>query len=206
MISEMIMKIANRFCVQRPLRQNGFTLMEFMVAMVILAIAMAGLLPLMLASITTDKKAAGDTTATTVGELVLEQISSQPSTYGGVLPNPIQDCANPPNSWNIDMTSAVVGAGSGGTHGGNGANLTSTGTVDWAQSYATIPAGFAMQYVACSTANDTPTAYDVRWDVIKTTTTDQTKMVVVSARPLNVSTTQGMQIIIPINLRTIIGM
>jgi prepilin-type N-terminal cleavage/methylation domain-containing protein len=184
--------------------EHGFTLVEFLMAMIVLAIGMAAMLPLMLATMVTDKKSAGDTTATMVSELVMEQISSQPSNFSGVLPNPIQDCGG--NSWNISMVSAVVGAGSGGVNGGNGANLSATGTIDWSEAYANIPAGFAMQYVACSTTNNTPTTYDVRWDVITTTTTSQTKMVVVSARPVNVNSNQGLQIILPVNLRTIIGM
>jgi prepilin-type N-terminal cleavage/methylation domain-containing protein len=199
----MMTKSTNRSSSQRR-RQSGFSLVEFLIAMTVLGIGMAAMLPLLLASMITDKKAAGDTTATMVSELVMEQISSQSSNYPGVLPNPLVDCAG--TAWNVNMTSAVVGAGSGGTHGGNGANLTATGTIDWTETYANVPAGFAMKYVACSTTNDSPTTYDVRWDVIKTSSSDQTKMVVVSARPINVNPNQGLQVIIPVNLRTIIGM
>ena len=179
--------------------------MEFLIAMLVLTIGTGGMLPLLIGSITVNKKAAGDTTSIMVAEVVLEQASSQAANYAGVLPNPIQDCATPANAWNIDVTDAVVGAGSGGASGGNGANLTAAGTIDWTEPYNNIPAGYAMKYVACSTTNDTPVTYDVRWDVIRTSTAGQTKMIVVSARPLY---TQGgaLGIVIPANLRTITGM
>jgi prepilin-type N-terminal cleavage/methylation domain-containing protein len=186
-------------------RQHGFSLLEFLIAMVILTIGVGGLLPLLLASISLDKKAAGDTTSVMVAEVVMEQISAAGANYSGVLPNPIQDCANPANAWNINMTAAAVGAGSGGSYGGNGANLTNQGAIDWTEPYNNVPAGYAMKYVACSTTNDTPVTYDVRWNVIKTSSSDSTKMIVVSARPW-ISQSWAMGYIAPINMRTIIGM
>ena len=185
-------------------RQGGFSLLEFLIAMTVLTIGVGGLLPLLLASITLDKKAAGDTTAVMVAEVVLEQMSSQSST-SAALPNPMQDCATPPNSWTVSEVDAKVGAGSGGAYGGNGAQLTNQGTIDWTQAYAAIPAGYAMRYVACSTTNDTPVTYEVRWDVISTSSSDNTKMIVISSRP-QISQAWALGYIAPINMRTIIGM
>lgn len=198
------MTSTNTFRAKKAMRQQGFSLLEFLIAMVVLAIGVGGLLPLLLASITIDKKAAGDTTAVMVAELVLEQMSSQSATSLS-LPNPIQDCATPQNSWTVNEVSAAVGAGSGGAYGGNGANLTNQGAIDWTQSYANIPAGYAMRYVSCSTTNDTPVTYEVRWDVIKTSSSDSTKMIVISARP-QISQAWALGYIAPINMRTIIGM
>ncbi|HET9307286.1 MAG TPA: prepilin-type N-terminal cleavage/methylation domain-containing protein [Candidatus Sulfotelmatobacter sp.] len=202
------MTSTNTFRAEKAVPQQGFSLLEFLIAMVVLTIGVGGLLPLLLASITLDKKAAGDTTAVMVAEVVLEQMSSAGSNFTGVLPNPLQDCAAPPNSWNIDMTSnpaGGLGTGSGGPNGGNGANLTNQGAIDWTQDYATIPAGYAMRYVACSTTNDTPVTYEVRWDVIRTSSSDSTKMVVVSARPM-IQQAWSLGVIAPINMRSIIGM
>ena len=186
-------------------RQQGFSLLEFLISMVILSVGVGGILPLLIASITLDKKAAGDTTSVMVAEVVLEQMSSAGANYTGVLPNPIQDCATPANAWSIDMTSAIVGAGSGGAYGGNGANLTNQGAIDWTQAYASIPANYAMRYVACSTTNDTPVTYEVRWNVIRTSSSDSTKMIVISARPM-IQQSMALGIVYPINMRTIIGM
>ena len=201
------MKSMNTSRAVRGEKQHGFSLLEFMIAMVVLGIGVGGLLPLLLASITLDKKAAGDTTAVMVAEVVLEQMSSQSANYNGVLPNPIQDCATPPNAWNIDTTPppAGLGTGSGGAYGGNGAQLTNQGAIDWTQAYATIPAGYAMEYVSCSTTNDSPTTYEVRWDVIKMASADATKTIVISARP-KIAQAWALGYIAPINMRTIIGM
>ena len=199
------MKLSRAYSNRRTPRQQGFSLLEFLISMVILSIGVGGILPLLLASITIDKKAAGDTTAVMVAEVVLEQMSAAGANYPGVLPNPLQDCAAPPNSWSIDMTSAIVGGGSGGAFGGNGARLTNQGAIDWTQDYASIPANFAMRYVACSTTNDTPVTYEVRWDVVKTSFSDSTKMIVISARPM-IQQSMALGIVYPINMRTIIGM
>ena len=198
------MKSTNTFRAEKALRQHGFSLLEFLIAMTVLTIGVGGLLPLLLASITLDKKAAGDTTAVMVAEVVLEQMSSQSST-SAALPNPMQDCATPPNSWTVSEADAVVGGGSGGAYGGNGAKLTNQGAIDWTQDYAAIPAGYAMRYVACSTTNDTPVTYEVRWDAIMTSSSDNTKMIVISARP-QISQAWALGYIAPINMRTIVGM
>ena len=186
-----------------PASQGGFSVLEFLVAMAVLTIGVGGILPLLLGSITVDKKAAGDTTSTMVAEIVLEQISAQSASTSTAVS--ITDCANPVNTWTINVVTAAVGGGSGGAFGGNGAALTNQGTVDWSQDYAAIPAGYAMKYVACSTTNDVPVTYEVRWDVIKTSQSDNTKMVVISARPL-INSPLALGYIAPVNLRTIVGM
>lgn len=155
------MNPANVFKNPRSGQQHGFSLLEFLIAMTVLTIGVGGLLPLLLGAITIDKKAAGDTTSTMVAEVILEQISSQSAASSNSVS--ITDCAN--NTSTITVLDQKVGAGSGGTYGGNGAALTYMGVVDWTQAYASVPAGYAMQYVACSTTNDTPVTYDVRWDV-----------------------------------------
>lgn len=186
----------------RSFEQHGFSLLEFLIAMTVLTIGVGGLLPLLLGAITIDKKAAGDTTSTMVAEVVLEQISSQSAATSTAVT--ITDCAN--NSATINVVDQNVGSGSGGTYGGNGAALTSLGIVDWTQSYASVPTGYAMQYVACSTTNDTQVTYDVRWDVITTSQSENTKLVVISARPVINSPVALGRIVIPVNLRTLVGM
>jgi prepilin-type N-terminal cleavage/methylation domain-containing protein len=187
----------------RKASQHGFSVLEFLVAMVILSIGMGGILPLLIGSITINKKAAGDTTSTMVAEAVLEQISSQAADDNN---SPtITDCATPANTWTINLVASPVGGGSGGAFGGNGANLTNQATIDWTQDYNGIPAGYAAKYVACSTTNDVPVTYDVRWDVIQTSSSNNTKMLIISARPL-IASPMALGYIAPVNLRTIVGM
>lgn len=185
--------------------QLGFSLLEFLIGMLVLAIGVGGMLPLLIASITLDKKAAHETTSVMVSELVLEQMSAAGANFNGVLPNTLQDCNNPANAWSIDMTSAPVNGGSGGTYGGNGAHLTNQGAIDWTQSYASVPANYKMRYVACSTTTDTPVTYDIRWDVIQTSASNSTKMVIISAKPRR-DFGSALGVVAPASLRTIIGM
>lgn len=196
------MNPANMFKNPRSFQQHGFSLLEFLIAMTVLTIGVGGLLPLLLGAMTIDKKAAGDTTSTMVAEVVLEQISSQSAASATSVT--ITDCAN--NNITISVADQAIGQGSGGTYGGNGAALTYMGIVDWSQAYASVPTGYATQYVACSTTNDTQVTYDIRWDVITTSQSENTKMVIISARPLITSPLALGQIMVPVNLRTLVGM
>lgn len=179
-------------------------LIELLFATTILAVGFGGILVLLISSMTADTKSGNDTTSTMLAEHVLEQFSSAPANSNA--PLTITDCAG--NAWNIATTGTTVGAGNGGSHGGNGANLTSTGIVDWTEKYSDIPTDasgnvYAMQYVSCGTGGR-QTTYDVRWDVITMST--YARMVMISARPLGSAYVGGLKYVVPINLRTIAGM
>jgi hypothetical protein len=143
-----------------------------------------------------------------VAEHVLEQITAQ-GVGANSPPNPpitITDCAG--NALNILTARAVLGAGSGGAFGGNGAALTGAaavgipaGSIDWVnQTFAQVPAGYAAQYVACG-AGGKQTTFDVRWDVIQMST--NSRLTVISARPLSSRQDGGLQFVHPVSLRTI---
>jgi Tfp pilus assembly protein PilV len=184
-------------------RERGSMLVELMIAMVVLAIGLGGILALLTTSLYANNKSGKDTSSTMLAEHVLEQLSGQQANYNAPpsAPLTIVDCAG--TTLNMNTNGALQGAGSGGAYGGNGASLTVDGKIDWTQAYAAIPAGYAMQYVACG-AGGRQTAYDVRWDVI--TITDYSRVVLVSARPLGSTAVGGLQFIVPVNLRTIAGM
>lgn len=179
--------------------ERGSMIIELLISMAILAVGLGGVMVLLVSAVSTNSKAKNDTTSTMVAEHVLEQISAQPANGTALLQ--IADCTN--NTWNIDTTGSLQASGSGGSYGGNGANLTSTGLVDWTESYSSVPANYKMQYVACG-AGGTQTTYDVRWDVITMTT--YSRMVVVSARPSSSQTVGGLRYIVPAQLRTVAGM
>jgi len=174
-------------------------LIELLIAMVVLAVGLGGILVLLIASVYTNNRAGNDTTSTMVAEHVLEQISAQPANAVSSLT--VTDCAG--RGWSINTVGAGQGAGSGGSHGGNGATLTTTGIVDWTQSYAAVPANYAMNYAACG-AGGKQTVYDIRWDVL--TMSNFSRMIVVSARPSGSPVVGGVRYIIPPNMRTIGGM
>jgi Tfp pilus assembly protein PilV len=173
-------------------------LIELLISIVVLTIGLGGLMVLLVSAMYTNTRAGKDTTSTMVAEHVLEQISAQPAN--GVALLQLTDCAN--NALNINTTGAALGAGNS-TNGGNGSNLTTAGTVDWTESYNSIPAGYAMTYTACG-AGGKQTVYDVRWNVI--TITNYSRMVIVSARPTGSAMVGGLRFVFPANLRTIAGM
>lgn len=177
--------------------EQGSMLLELLIAIVVLAIGMGGLIPLLVSSMYANNRSGSDTGATMVAEHVLEQISAQPANSSTSLS--VTDCAG--TNWTIGTAGTAVAGGSGGTYGGNGANLTSNGVIDWTQSYSSVPANYKMQYVACGNGGR-QTVFEARWDVI--TMTNYTRMVMISARPTGAKS--GFRYIVPVNLRTIGGM
>ena len=78
------------------------------------------------------------------------------------------------------------------------------GGIDFSQSYGSIPAGFAMQYVDCD-PNGQQTTYDVRWNVT-TITANNTRLITASAmRVGHQNQGGGLLFAIPVTLRAIGG-
>jgi Tfp pilus assembly protein PilV len=174
-------------------------LLESLIAMIVLAIGLGGLSSLLIASLYTNHRSSQDTSSTMIAEHVLEQISAQPANSATALS--VTDCAG--TAWIISTQGHAKGAGSGGSYGGDGAGLTSSGVIDWTQAYGAVPAGYAMQYVDCGNAGR-QTVYDVRWNLI--TMSSYTRMAIVSARPSGAPVNGGLRFVMPANLRTIGGL
>jgi len=180
-------------------RERGSFLVESLIAMVVLAVGLGGLSSLLIASLYTNHRSSQDTSSTMVAEHVLEQISAQPANSATALS--VTDCAG--TAWSISTQGHALGAGSGGSYGGDGARLTSIGVVDWTQNYASVPAGYAMQYVDCGSGGG-QTVYDVRWNLI--TMSSYARMAIISARPSGSLANGGLRFVMPANLRTIGGL
>lgn len=177
-------------------------LLELLIAIVVLATGMGGVLVLLVSAMYTNNRSGSDTSSTMVAEHIMEQISSQPAN--SIAPLSITDCAG--NAWAVNTAGAASGFGDSGSYGGNGATLTANGTVDWTQGYPSVPAGYAMRYVACGSGGR-QTTYDVRWNVVSlNATNNSSRMIFVSARPSGAMTTGGLRYVFPVNLRTIGGM
>jgi Tfp pilus assembly protein PilV len=177
-------------------------LLELMIAIVVLATGMCGVLPLMVSAMYSNKRSGDDTTSTMVAEHVIEQVAAQQATDTSQLQ--ITDCTG--TVFNITTVGAASGAGTGGAHGGNGARLNTAGEIDWTQSYSGVPSGYKMRYTTCGTGGR-QTIYDVRWDVISlNSTNNSSRMIFVSARPNRSTTVGGLRFITPAQLRTIGGM
>jgi type II secretory pathway pseudopilin PulG len=189
------MRIENQTRGRRS-KHSGFMMIELMISMVVLSVGLGGLLILLISSMYTDKNSASDTTATMAAEHILEQITAQGIGSNAALT--VTDCAG--NLLNISTARANLGAGTGGANGGNGAALTANGIIDWTQAFAAVPAGYGINYVACG-AGGRQTTYDVRWNVIQMSA--NSRLTIISARPVGSRQVGGLKFVVPVNLRTI---
>lgn len=176
--------------------QRGSSLIELMIAMVVLAIGLGGVTILVSGAIASNNKNGRDTTATLLAQMVIEQISAEHVYVSNDIT--VTDCAG-------NVLTISTAAGAAGT--GNGANLKADGTIDFTQASSGIPAGYSMQYVDCSTAGGIQTTYDVRWNVMSASSNTTIRMITAAARPVasNVSQFGGLFFAIPVNLRGIGG-
>jgi Tfp pilus assembly protein PilV len=193
--------LITRLSQKRKGGQRGSMLLELLIAIVVLAIGMGGLLVLLVSAMYTNNRSGNDTSSTMLAEHILEQISAQPANLSAALS--ITDCAG--TGWSVSTAGAVNGFGNSGSYGGNGAQLTSNAAVDWTQDYASVPTDYKMKYVACG-AGGRQITYDVRWNIVSlNSTNNSSRMIIVSARPLGDATVGGLRYVVPANLRTIGG-
>jgi prepilin-type N-terminal cleavage/methylation domain-containing protein len=175
------------------------TLIELMIAMLVLAIGFGALCILISGAIASDNKNSKDAAATLLAQMVIEQISSQhPNSTTTIA---VADCAS--NSWTVATAGGASPSGTGAALITNSSSL-GYGGIDPTQALSAIPSGYAMQYVDCS--NNGPTTYDVRWNVM-TVDSNYTRLVTTSARPItaNVNDLGGQFFALPVTLRAISG-
>ena len=180
--------------------ERGFSLIEMMIAMLVMAVGFGAITTLLATIIALNGRNNRDTTATLLAQKVIEQIASVNPASGNPAVN-ITDCQG--NSWSVSTTDAAGPSGAG-------ANLVTSssnafyGAIDQTQDPSTIPSGYAMQYVDCTAANSIPTTYDVRWNIM-TLRSGSTRLITASARPITSTASQlgGKLFAIPVNLRSI---
>ena len=168
-------------------KSEGFSLIELMFAVAVLAIAVVGSLAMVVLGIGRNGSTRMDTTATNVAQTVLEDITTALPTGNPVIA--ITDCANN----NLQITTAVGGS----------ATL-ANGDIDF-----TSPAvpGYSGTYAMCSgTANMPSVTYDVRWRIDPIPGSPFAKLVTVAARQPFMATKGTVNYIPPVTLRTIAGM
>jgi prepilin-type N-terminal cleavage/methylation domain-containing protein len=171
-------------------KQKGTSLIELMLAMLVLGVGLVGSAAMTAVSIKSNSRSKNDSMSTAVAKMVIGQISAVP--IGGAAVN-ITDCAG--------NTTAVTTTG---TTSGAGASLTSSGIVDYTQSFSGVPTGYAMKYTACNTVNGTKAVYDVRWNITSIGSPAKEELVVVGARFLG--TSSNAQLFAPaVDLRTVVG-
>jgi prepilin-type N-terminal cleavage/methylation domain-containing protein len=170
--------------------QDGLTIIELMIAMVVLAVGILGSMSLVIMAINGDFRSKQQSNSTALAQMVTEKIMSIPAWNNA--PLTLTDCSN--TNYNVSTTGSTTGAG---------AALTSSGDVDYTQAKV---ANYNMAYTDCGTANRQMT-YDVRWNVKTIANDPYIKILTVSAR-LNTVTngaTSGSVFGPVVTIRTIVG-
>ena len=193
---------------RRRRRQAGLSMIELLIAMMVLAVGMMGSMILVRTAIVNNNRNKLDTTSTALAQTVLERIQSRPATVNSTFT--ITDCTG---------VVSTINPAPGGAPNGAGAKIIqsspppgqSIGDIDFTQDFAAVPVGYAMQYVTCGPAPGTLGAaagaqvtYEIRWNV--TTMTGFTKLVTVSARKRIATGTSALPFFsIPFTLRGVAG-
>ena len=125
-------------------QQGGMTLIELMIAMVVLAVGIVGSMALIVRAIGGDAWSKQLSNSTVMSETVLERIMAQPASNNANVT--ITDCTN---------TTTTVSTAPGGS------GLNSNGEVDFTQAAVT---NYRMLYTDCDT-NGRQATYDVRWNI-----------------------------------------
>jgi prepilin-type N-terminal cleavage/methylation domain-containing protein len=162
--------------------QRGMTLIELMIAMVVLLVGVVGSMSLVALSIGSNGRSRQQSNSTAVAQLMTEKISSVKATTNPTLT--VTDCVGN----NATVSTAAPG----------GSPLTSSGDVDFTQAVVT---NYRMLYVDCST-NGRQITYDVRWNIQQTT--NFVKFLTVSAQMQNAGS-NARYFSRPVTVRTLIG-
>jgi prepilin-type N-terminal cleavage/methylation domain-containing protein len=171
-------------------RQSGMSLIELMIASLVLTIGVLGCAVLIPIAIGTNGKNRQQSNSTVIAQMTMEKIISSASAGSSTLT--LTDCAGTSNTINVS-----------GTTSGSGATVLSSGSIDFSQAQGSTgaPAGYYMSYVSCGTSGRTST-YDVRWNV--QTPSNYVKLVTVSAK-MQGSGTNPILFSLPVTIRSMVG-
>ena len=168
--------------------ESGMTLIELMIASVVLIFGMLSLMGLLMLAIGNNGRSKIDSNATMLTQVVLEQVSAKLAGGG---PGSITDnsnCNNTGTTWTIADQPG-------------GATL-SAGKIDFTQAQAPLLANnYAMDYVDCN--NNVPMNYDVRWN-IQNVGASGTYLVTVGAKPKN-NLPVRFAFALPVSMRAYVG-
>jgi prepilin-type N-terminal cleavage/methylation domain-containing protein len=168
---------------RRTSKERGMTLIELMIAMVVLLVGVVGSMALIGYAMSGNGRNKQQSNSTVIAQMLTEKISSQKATLSNSLT--VIDCTGTSNTVNTSV--------------GGGA-LTSGGAVDFTQAAVT---GYQMYYTDCGT-NGRQMTYDVRWTITQPTT--YTKLVIVSAQLKNAAGTSNPTMYSrPVSVRTLVG-
>jgi prepilin-type N-terminal cleavage/methylation domain-containing protein len=163
--------------------QQGMTLIELMIALVVLMVGVVGSMALIAYAMGGNGRSKQQSNSVVVAQMLTEKLSSQKASVSNSMT--VIDCAG-------NSTTVATAAG--------GPTLNSSGEEDFT---ATAVAGYQMYYTDCGTSSRQMT-YDVRWTI--TQPTAYTKLIVVSAQLKNANGATAAKIFArPVTIRTLVG-
>ena len=142
----------------RSRQQRGMSLIELMIAMVVLIVGVGGCVAAIPFAIRTNFSNRQQSNSTVLAQMVTEKIMSVPN---GTTSTTITDCAGTANT--ITTTAG-------------GESVLSSGSIDYT---ATKSTGYYMNYTTCG-SNGLQMVYDVRWNI---QALGDTKLITVSSKP-----------------------
>jgi len=171
----------------RHSRQAGFSLIEVLVAMVVLSVGLMGSIGMICVAAASNGGSKLNTTAATLAESAMERIVALPAgSAGNSALTSLTDCHG--NLYTMDSSQG-------------GSPLTNNGTFTSVDFHQPAVPNYSMQYVMCSSGQNL--TYDVRWRV-DPGPTPSTELVTVSVRS-TVSAGPAATLARPITLRTLRG-
>ena len=175
---------------KKPARRNqrGMTLIELMIAMVVLLVGVVGSMSLVALSIGGNGRSRQQSNSTAVSQMLTEKISSVKASTSPTLI--VSDCIGT----NFTVSTTAPG----------GSPLLSTGDVDFAQ--AAVP-GYQMLYTDCGNGDNSgrQAIYDVRWNIQTSgNNSPYLKFLTVSTKKLNAGNDLK-YFSLPVTIRTLIG-
>ena len=163
--------------------QQGMTLIELMIALVVLMVGVVGSMALIAYAMGGNGRSKQLSISVVVAQMITEKLSSQKASVSNSMT--VIDCAG-------NSTTVATAAG--------GPTLNSSGEEDFT---ATAVTGYQMYYTDCGTSSRQMT-YDVRWTI--TQPTAYTKLIVVSAQLKNANGVTAAKIFArPVTIRTLVG-
>lgn len=188
------MHLARRRNTRRS-RQAGMTLIELLIAMLVLAIGMAGILVMITTAIASNARNKGDSTATMVSQMVMERLASVSASTDTTVN--ITDCRPASQGGPQTLTLSTT---PGDPLNGAGATLTN-GLIDW--TVTAVPANYGFVYYNCGTGQQAA-PYEVRVNVMRAAA-GYTKLITVSTRPVGGVRGPAQLFAPPVTLRTMSG-
>jgi Tfp pilus assembly protein PilV len=187
------------------------SLIELMFAGFVLTVGMLGSLIMITIAISTNQRNKTDTVGTGLGQMVIEQIATLPTTDLTIDHITLTDCASPAVAHNVTVAAPPSTATTSVKTAGNGATLITSpstsanlGRIDFTQAVSGLHSAgvdYQMDYFTCGGIT-----YDVRWNIrtFPFPVNTDNKLVVVGVRQKGSGNT-ALFFAPPVNLRTVVG-